>query len=87
MSRLKTYLALKFLFNTNLLYKQVEQVLTFEELLPTKLRRKFVTGFKEVFPNQKPTIMKHLQNLFWDGEPYDTKRAINSALRPPLVSF
>ena len=60
-------------------------MLTFEELLPKKLRRKFVTGYKEVFPNQRPTVMKQVQNLFWDGQPYDTKPNINSALRPPLV--
>ena len=67
-------------------YVQVELVLTFEELLPTKLRRRFVTGRKEVYPNKKPSIKKRLQHLFWAGEPYDTRTSINSALRPTLVS-
>ena len=61
-------------------------MLTFEELLPTKLRRRFVTGRKEVYPNKKPSIKKQLQHLFWAGEPYDTRASINSALRPTLVS-
>ena len=64
---------------------QVELVLTFEELLPTKLRRRFVTGRKEVYPNKKPSIKKQLQHLFWAVEPYDTRTSISSALRPTLV--
>ena len=62
------------------LFVQVELVLTFEELLPTKLRRRFVTGRKEIYLNKKPSIRKHLQHFLWAGEPYDTKSSINTAL-------
>lgn len=64
---------------------QVELVLTFEELLPTKLRRLFVTGRKEIYPNKKPSFMKQIQDFFWAGEPYDTRSSIRLAVRPKVV--
>ena len=65
---------------------QVEQVLTVEELLPKKLRRRFITGYKEVYPNwRKSSWHKTFQFIVWGGARYDDRASIRKVLHPPEV--
>ena len=60
-------------------------MLTVEELLPRKLRRRFTTGFKKVYPNEEVSWRKKLLFIVWGGERYDTRASIGKVLHPHEV--
>ena len=60
-------------------------MLTVEELLPRKLRRRFITGYKEVYPNRKLSWRKKFLFIVWGGDRYDTRTSIGKVLNPHEV--
>ena len=64
-----------------------ELVLSVEEFLPVGLRRFFIVGSREVFPNRELSRWKRFRNYMWGGEKFDSSEKINNAIHPPLVSF
>lgn len=60
-------------------------MLTVEELLPQKLRRRYITGYREIFPNQKLSWSKKIQFIIWGGERYDTRASIGKVVHPHEV--
>lgn len=63
----------------------MEQVLTVEELLPRKLRRRFTSGYKEVYPNNKISWRKKILFIAWGGDRYDNRASIGKVLHPHEV--
>ncbi len=60
-------------------------MLTVEELLPRKLRRRFTTGFRKVSPNKDVSWRKKLLFIVWGGERYDARASIGKVLHPNEV--
>jgi hypothetical protein len=63
----------------------VEQVLTVEELLPPKWRKRYTTGYKEVNPNESVSWSRKFGLILWGGERYDTRASIEKVLHPNEV--
>ena len=64
---------------------QVELALNVEELLPTRLRRHFIIGGLDVWPNESINPLKALRRKLVGADRYDSAENINEALHPPLV--
>lgn len=68
---------------------QVEQVLTVEELLPNKLRKKFRITYVEVKPNSRNSrfnsFIAKVGFYIWGGDRYDSHECISRALHPSVV--
>ena len=60
-------------------------MLTIEEILLKKHRRKLISGFAEVFPNQSLTWREKVQFKLWGGESYSNRATIERILRPHEV--
>ena len=60
-------------------------MLTVEELLPPKLRRRFTTGFMKVSPNKGVSWRKKFLFIVWGGERYNTRASIGKVLHPNEV--
>ena len=62
-----------------------------EELLPQKLRNKFRSTYKEVFPNaQHSKFVEWVTKIgfvIWGGERYDSPESISKVLHPSSVIF
>ena len=60
-------------------------MLTVEELLPKRIRRRFICGYKEVYPNQDLSWRKKFKFTVWGGDRYDTRSSIGKVLQPHVV--
>ena len=60
-------------------------MLTVQEILPNKLRQKFICGYVEVNPNTELSWRKKLLFKLWGGERYDSRASIENALHSHKV--